>query len=160
MRPEGGEAKTVRVSYDPQGKKAGMQVVGADGKKRAEVRATPTDTSWRRSFTEPGEFSGDGLGGRLVDERGLNDSRRDILVVLAYDHFKNQRYAEAMPIFERLAEAHPDDVYVLSGAGACALRLERFELAMRWYDQVLERDPAHGPSLKGRDVVRAALGLA
>ena len=104
------------------------------------------------------DITGNGNDGALVPNP-IAEPTREIYIAMAYKQFEAKRYARALPLFRKAETSDPDDPYVLNAIGACALKLNRWELALRYYERVLEREPNHPQTIKGIACARKALGL-
>jgi len=58
--------------------------------------------------------------------------------------FSNKQYQTALNWYQKVLEITPDDVYVLSRAGAICVPLGKFEEAMLYFKQALKVDPNNG----------------
>ena len=58
--------------------------------------------------------------------------------------FANKQYDSALQWYQKVLEAPPDDVYVLSRAGALCVPLGKFREAMLYFGRAKELDPDNG----------------
>lgn len=58
--------------------------------------------------------------------------------------FANKQYGAALEWYQKVLEVTPDDIYVLSRAGAICVPLGKFEEAMAYFGRALELEPDNG----------------
>lgn len=155
----GHEPRTMVMTYTPTGKKASVEVRDLRGKRLSATTPSAAGPTWRKSFVTPTATE------RLQARRFAEPvpplpADANGLIRVAYSHFEAERYADALPLFEQVAAAHPEDVYALSAVAACALKLGRFEQARQWYERALALAPEHPQCKRGYELVRRALGSA
>ena len=68
-------------------------------------------------------------------------------------YVENGDVAEALKVFVRILDRHPDDVETLLTTGHICVSLERFEDAAHFYQRVLEVEPWHGDARRFLDAV-------
>lgn len=105
------------------------------------VPPTP-DTSLKQSLLQ-GEQ-------KLATLAHFSPKELQALTLVAYSHFENSRYKEALQLFDMLAMLAPDNVYHKQAAGACALQLGQAQTALNWYERALGLQADHLPSLVGK----------
>lgn len=74
-----------------------------------------------------------------------NDGRA--LLVSAKAFMKDKRYADATPVWRRLAASRPDQTGPLLELARCEMKAKNFEEALAAANEVLARDPADGSGL-------------
>ncbi len=60
--------------------------------------------------------------------------------------FSNKQYNEALTWYQKVLKKTPDDLYVLSRAGAICVPLGKFEEALKYFDHARKLDPGNGDS--------------
>ena len=66
------------------------------------------------------------------------------LLVNAEIAFANKQYATALNWYQKVLEITPDDIYVLSRAGAICVPLGKFEDALLYFSRAAQLDPTNG----------------
>lgn len=61
--------------------------------------------------------------------------------------YENRQYAAALEWLQKALEEEPDDLYVLSRAGAISVSLNRFDDALRYFRHAVEVDSGNGENL-------------
>lgn len=158
MSIEEGGIKTVtsRFVRNEHGKKIETIFLDAqEGVLGREVHTSEGTTKQDSSFVPPTPDSNlkqSLLRGeqKLTDLAHLSPKELQALTTVAYSHFENNRYKEALQLFDMLAMLDPDNVYYKHGAGACALQLGQAQTAFNWYERALGVQTDHIPSLVGK----------
>ena len=83
----------------------------------------------------------------------FDDAARRLAALL----FAQQRYQEALEVYQPLADRNPGDVGTISDIGSILFMLGRPEEALQKYEQALSLDPTHETTLKNREQVRKSL---
>ncbi|MEE8408534.1 MAG: tetratricopeptide repeat protein [Myxococcota bacterium] len=150
-----GQVTVAEVTYDARGKRIATDYRDGSGKQLVLERPAAAGGQWRKSLSDPKD-----VPEAMERKTEITDERAKVAVNVAYFNFENGNYEEAQSIFEAVASARPNDVYVLSGVGACAVKRGQLQTALNWFERALACDPEHASSLAGQRYVLGALGKA
>jgi len=140
---DGHEVFRAVTNYDERGRRLSTDYFSGDDDNPVMLERTATgDSDWRRSTHLPA-LSGENCN-RLTPTPDQLCAQRQ----LAFFHYENGRFVEAITVFKCLVAHDPNDVYSLSGVAAAALRLGQKETAANWFSRALAVDPDHQPSRK------------
>lgn len=88
----------------------------------------------------------------------LGDAAAAQAYAAAVEHARNQRYAQALPLFIQAARLNPVRAAYLKDVGHCLHDLGRSAEAREWFENCLAVDPGHSAARRALGVVAEALG--
>jgi tetratricopeptide (TPR) repeat protein len=92
-------------------------------------------------------------GFELIGAYPLKDAEKNTLSIAhrgAYNLYSQGNYKEALGAFAKLAEDYKCNYLSAYWAGMSAVRMERYEEAIDWFDRALEINQNYGPALEAK----------